>query len=245
METLVAFSPPVLVAKDAAETPEGVSPRTLPLPNGKSPRTRRLHQNRSAVEDSTIQVLLAKLLSNREWEDEAGRYTQTVSSTPASREDIATLRGALDERLARLQARPGGICPVREQLFSELFDELIRQVTIECPERGLMLLRARDQLRMTLMCYLTLHRSSCDLGVAKSVHSEVCVADLHARYAALAVEGGVLKAEVAELEHAIVLAEKKARDEQAVEHRLYSQQIDALRQQAKSLETFIAAQSSG
>jgi hypothetical protein len=32
-------------------------------------------------------------------------------------------------------------------------DELIRQVTVECAERGLLLLRVRDELRMTLAAY--------------------------------------------------------------------------------------------
>ena len=135
--------------------------------------------------------------------------------------------------LERLQARPGGICPVREQLFSELFDELIRQVTIECPERGLMLLRTRDQLRMTLMCYLTLHRSSCDLGVSKSVHAESCVRELEDNRQVLELQTQVLKTRVVELEHAIVLAEKQARDEQAWKAG-FIHEIDELRQQAKS-----------
>ena len=234
METLVSFTNPVIVSKQ--ESDPAVQSR------GPSPRTRRLHQKRSAVEEAHIRELLSKLLSNREWEDATGRYTQVVDSSPASRDDILVLQQALDERLERLQARPGGICPVREQLFSELFDELIRQVTIECPERGLMLLRTRDQLRMTLMCYLTLHRSSCDLGVSKSVHAESCVRELEDNRQVLELQTQVLKTRVAELEHAIVLAEKQARDEQSVESRLYSHEIDELRQQAKSLETFIAAQ---
>jgi hypothetical protein len=32
-------------------------------------------------------------------------------------------------------------------------DELIRQVTVECGERGLLLLRIRDEIRMTLSAY--------------------------------------------------------------------------------------------
>ena len=187
-------------------------------------------------------AMLAKLLSNREWRDGSGRHTQVVDTSPASREALVALHTALDERLARLQARPSGICPAREQLFSELFDELIRQVALEGPERGLMLLRARDELRMTLMCHLSLHRASCELGIAKAVHAEACVADLAAREAALNGATASLQSEVAELEHAIVLAERKARDDVAVESRLAAQQVDALRQQAKSLEVFIAAQ---
>ncbi len=38
-------------------------------------------------------------------------------------------------------------------------DELIRQVTLESPERGLLLLRVRDEIRMTLDAYKTLYDS--------------------------------------------------------------------------------------
>lgn len=52
-----------------------------------------------------------------------------------------------------LQARETGICPVREELYAQCFDELIRQVTINCAERGLLLLRVRDEMRMTIAAY--------------------------------------------------------------------------------------------
>ena len=51
------------------------------------------------------------------------------------------------------QARETGICPVREELYAQCFDELIRQVTINCAERGLLLLRVRDEMRMTIAAY--------------------------------------------------------------------------------------------
>jgi hypothetical protein len=51
------------------------------------------------------------------------------------------------------QARETGICPVREELYAQCFDELIRQVTINCAERGLLLLRVRDEMRMTVAAY--------------------------------------------------------------------------------------------
>jgi hypothetical protein len=43
-------------------------------------------------------------------------------------------------------------------------DELIRQVTLESPERGLLLLRVRDEIRMTLDAYKTLYDSRYDTG---------------------------------------------------------------------------------
>ena len=57
--------------------------------------------------------------------------------------------------------RETGICPIREELLSQCFDEIIRQVTINCPERGinfynysgLLLMRVRDELKMTIAAY--------------------------------------------------------------------------------------------
>ena len=63
----------------------------------------------------------------------------------------------LDLRLMERQARESGICPVREELFSQCFDEIIRQVTLNLPERGLLLLRARDEIMMTIDAYKTLY----------------------------------------------------------------------------------------
>ena len=45
------------------------------------------------------------------------------------------------------------MCQVRRELYSQCFDELIRQSTINCAERGLLMLRVRDELKMTLMAY--------------------------------------------------------------------------------------------
>ena len=70
------------------------------------------------------------------------------------------------------QARESGICPIREELFSQCFDEIIRQVTINEPERGLLLLRVRDEIKMTIAAYQTLYRSAVDFGIRKQSLSE-------------------------------------------------------------------------
>ena len=73
------------------------------------------------------------------------------SSQPATRSDVIQATTLLDQRLRERQARETGICPVRRELYQQGFDELIRQVTIECAERGLLLLRVRDEINMTLL----------------------------------------------------------------------------------------------
>ena len=57
-------------------------------------------------------------------------------------------------------------------------DELIRQVTINCAERGLLLLRVRDEIRMTIAAYQTLYESSVAFGMRKALQSEQGKSDM-------------------------------------------------------------------
>ena len=57
---------------------------------------------------------------------------------------------------------------MREELYAQCLDEMIRQVTINCAERGLLLLRIRDEMRMTIQAYQTLYESW--LGNTRSEH---------------------------------------------------------------------------
>jgi len=93
----------------------------------------------------------------------------------------------LDRLLIQRQARENGICPVREELYNQAFgpfvnsgtsashidaDEIIRQVTINCAERGFLLLRIRDELRMRIAAYQTLYESSIAFGLRKALQAE-------------------------------------------------------------------------
>merc|ERR1711920_1003875 len=99
----------------------------------------------------------------------------------ASRVDVARLREMLDQKLMERQARDNGICPVREELFSQCFDEIIRQVTLAEPVRGLLLLRVRDEIRMTITAYQTLYQSSVTFAMRKQLQAENGKADLDKR----------------------------------------------------------------
>ena len=90
-----------------------------------------------------------------------------MSHEPASRIDVARLREMLDQKLLERQARDSGLCPVREELFGQCFDEIIRQVTLDLPERGLLLLRVRDDIKQTNSAYQTLYESSVTFAMRK------------------------------------------------------------------------------
>ena len=47
-----------------------------------------------------------------------------------------------------------GLCSRRRQIYNECFDELIRQITIECSERGILLARIRQTYQQLMNDYL-------------------------------------------------------------------------------------------
>jgi len=58
---------------------------------------------------------------------------------------------------------------MREELYAQCFDELIRQITINCAERGFLLVRTRDEIKMTIQAYQTLYESSIAYGMRKAL----------------------------------------------------------------------------
>lgn len=76
--------------------------------------------------------------------DSRGRlWHQDPDTRHATRQAAADADSALSASLALFQAREGPVCPVREQLFSQAFDEVIREVSdaallspLRCPNSG-------------------------------------------------------------------------------------------------------------
>ncbi|CAN0074685.1 unnamed protein product, partial [Phaeothamnion confervicola] len=150
---------------------------------------------------------LEALVPSRRWRDGNGeQWVQRASCTETTREEVTLLGLKVDAALAERQARAYPICAARERVFSELLSELLRQVCLECPERGLLLLRARDQLRLTLEARIELHRDSVALGRRLADENADELAALSRRAAALGAAVAALTANVA------VLSEKEAGD---------------------------------
>ena len=146
----------------------------------------------------------------REFEDASALWLQTVSSQPATRLDVIHLQETLDRQLQKRQARETGICPVREELYAQCFDELIRQTTVNCAERGLLLLRVRDEMRMSIMAYQTLYESAVAFGMRKALSTEQGKAEMEATIATQKETIATLERRVAGVE-AEVRSEREAR----------------------------------
>eukprot|EP00439_Symbiodinium_sp_Y106_P079972 s1505_g18.t1 len=197
---------------------------------------------------SQTEDILNSILPPREWTQEDQLWVQYVSSTPATRADVVNLQEDLDKWLQQRQARETGICPIREDLYSQCFDELIRQVTIICAERGLLLLRVRDEIRMTICAYQSLYESSIAFGMRKALQAEqrrnqhnkkmkdspkqcmrptlrsttFAVSDLQ-------VANKKLRDEVEELENKITQIEKHEAERREQEERKHKEEVESLK----------------
>lgn len=187
---------------------------------------------------STEDILNA-ILPPREWVENAKHYIQYVSHQEATRVDVARLREMLDQKLMERQARESGICPVREELFSQCFDEIIRQVTLNEPERGLLLLRVRDEIKMTIAAYQTLYQSSVTFAMRKQLQAEHGKADLERKIEELESKKTKLENKVIELKSKIEAIEKRNRERQEIEQKKRSEELDFLRYQETHLVKFI------
>ena len=130
---------------------------------------------------------------------------------------MINLQDELDKQLQAKQARETGICPLREELYSQCFDELIRQITINCAERGFLLVRVRDEIKMTIQAYQSLYESSIAYGMRKALMAEQKKNEMQTNITTLRQTCDELESEVSRLEQEtidIVKRDKEERDKE-------------------------------
>jgi dynein light intermediate chain len=209
--------------------PAGV-PQTSPSPvpaatKGKLPPV--------GTQQSQTEEILNSILPPREWTEGGQLWVQSVSSTPATRLEVVTLQEDLDLKLQQRQARETGICPVRRELYSQCFDELIRQVTINCAERGLLLLRVRDEIRMTIAAYQTLYESSVAFGMRKALQAEQGKADMEKKIQELEEEKRALEQQLNEAKARSEAIEKREAERRVVDDKKHQEEIQFLKKQVQ------------
>ena len=225
VNSLVRYDNPILVATSKAK--KGDAP--------KAP---------AAV--SQTEDILNSILPPRSHEADGTLWVQNVSPTPATRLDVINLQEKLDAQLQARQARETGICPVREELYAQCFDELIRQVTINCAERGLLLLRVRDEARMSIAAYQTLYESSVAFGMRKALGGEQGKSDAEARIEHLEGRETDLERQVAELKARCDSIETREAERREEEEKRHAEEVGFMQKSNKQLkqqlEKFLSAE---
>jgi dynein light intermediate chain len=124
-------------------------------------------------------------------------------------------------------------------------DELIRQITINCSERGLLLLRVRDEARMTIAAYQTLYESSIAFGMRKALMAEQKKMEAEHAIRQLEADERELAAQIEELGTRCEAVARREEERKALDEKKHQEEVDALRkandQLKSSLEALLAA----
>jgi dynein light intermediate chain len=153
--------------------------------------------------------------------------------------DVISLQEQLDKKLSERKARETGICPVREELYSQCFAELIRHVALDSPERGLLLMRTRDELRMTIDAYKTLYSSSVTFGIKKQLRAEQGIPELQEQVDVMELEKAKLELEVQELRSKLEIIEKREAERKTADDKRRKDELEFLRTQGTHLDSFL------
>ena len=135
---------------------------------------------------------------------------------------------------------------MREELYAQCFDELIRQITIDCAERGFLLVRVRDEIRMTVQAYQTLYESSIAYGMRKALLAEQKKNEMKSRIKELDDGLAELVSETAKLEQEESDVVRRFEEEQVRDDKAFKDKADYLRDlnntKKNNLETELGVQ---
>ena len=184
----------------------------------------------------SVKDALNRLLPPKKITDKDQEWVQYVTCTPVAKADVVDLQENLDRRLQTEQARETGICPIREKLYTECFDELIRQITLNCLERGILLTRIKKELIMTVNSYQSLYESSIAYGIRTLLLAEEEKKKLNDEIGKIESECDDLEREINEID--IQLKEHKETDDknrEALKNK-HLEEIEENRQKGKLIK---------
>ncbi|EOD08529.1 hypothetical protein EMIHUDRAFT_105924 [Emiliania huxleyi CCMP1516] len=160
------------------------------------------------------------------------------SSSP--RLDAITLQEQLERALRERQARPTGICPVREALHGALLEELAGTIARDEPRRGTLLRRVAGEARMTIDAYRTVYEKSLLFGASKLSEAAALKGNLEGRIAELQAETASLADEVRSLTDLCESLEHRAQRAEA-QAEAETHDASALRAEGEQLQGLLDA----
>ena len=173
--------------------------------------------------DYSLKDTLNKILPPKKVKIGDQMWVQYVSCNPVTRAEVVNLYDNLKKHLEIDGARMNGVCPIREKLYDECFHELIRQITINCLERGILLMRIKNETAMTINTYKILYESCISYGMRTFISAEKEKSANTKKIYILEDECQKLEESIKELEKTLEekkIQEKKEHDKAVSEHEL-------------------------
>ena len=226
-----------------------------------SPNNKKAFEDISSEDEKTVERLKSIFLRNEsgDWEEEKlsvkdalnkilppkkqvvneQLWVQYVSCTPVTTAEVNTLEEGLNKRLKTLKAKETGICEDREKLYNECFDELIRQVTINCLERGILMMLVKKESEMTVKAYQNLYQSSIAYGIRSELIIEEEKNNFRKKIEKIDDENENLEKNIEKLEKEIDFLTKHDQEERERINEEHKQKVDFAEDRIKTLKNDI------
>jgi dynein light intermediate chain len=177
--------------------------------------------------------VMNSLFSPVEFTENGVAYTQSVSISTVSRSDVQKLRIQLGNLLHTRAAKPRGVCLIRSEIYSQCFDEVVRQVTIDNNARGRLLARVRDHYRGVAHAHKELYESTLDWGNRKSIQVNLGVPDLRTYHEELKEHRRTLELRANDIQIKLDTLEKKLAENKALREKDRADEIAFLKRQGQ------------
>jgi len=109
-------------------------------------------------------------------------------------------------------------------------------VTINCAERGLLLLKVRDELKMTMDAYRSLYESSIAFGIRKSLSAEHSKLDMQDKLTELEADKQRIKDDLTTAIAKYEMAQRQGTEQRIAEQQRHNEEINVLKRSNQQLK---------
>merc|ERR1712224_800477 len=120
--------------------------------------------------------------------------------------------------------------------YSQCFNELIRQVALNLPERGLLLMRVRDEMKLTISAYNTLYESSVAFSTRKAIQAQDGIGDMEKKLGELEAECRALEEESVQLSQKLETTKRRENEKINVMKKKHTEAVEYLMRSNTQLE---------
>lgn len=185
------------------------------------------------VVDPNVRVVVDSFITPRRWVDPQSGvvWVQHASPFPSTRIEAAETQQRLHDQLAAHQARRTGTSPIRSLLVAECMLEVLRQVTAECWERGLLLLHVHSERVAAQAAHRRLFESRVGHAFRLALKGEKDVAKVEEDMAALRARIELLGQQEAELRQQCSEFERYAEEQVLIANRKHNDALTKLKRE--------------
>ena len=220
--SLISYGEKIQVGAD------GIDNKLIPMP--------KFEPAEPDPEKESLKNFLDSILPPKKVHEGGLIFYHFVSCDSAIVNDILKLHKNLLNQMKIRGAKESGICPIREELYYECFEEIIRQVTINCLQRGDLLNRIKLEMKYEINYYRELYESLIAFSLRKVLQEKKKEIMLENKKIKLRKEIASLEAEIQEKNKMLKqrMEEENAKEEQAMKDHVEAMKVLKMDTESKS-----------